>query len=259
MTSPTASVQLITFGERTHSDPDGVFAEVAAAGFPAIEAGNLFAMLGETKARELLAKHNLKVSGAHTGYGDYADSAKLDAYITYAQAIGLKHLMCSGVADGGSADGYKRSAEVFNRVGRKLADAGLTFNYHNHDWEFKDLGTGLNGMQVLSSETDPGLVKFNIDVFWLYYAGLDPVTFIAQHADRAGYFHFKDGRRVTGEDGKSHPEFLELGIGSVNLKSAYQAALQAGATWIVAEQDTTKRTPAESIAISRDYLRTLGV
>jgi len=258
MSSPTASVQLIVFGSRG-SDLPGVLADVAKSGFPAIEAGNLFAMHGEAATRHELETHGVRVSGAHFGYGDFADADRLSGHIAYCQSLGLRHLMCSGVADG-TVDGYRRSAKLFNDVGRRTADLGIAFRYHNHDWEFKPLEGGVTGMQVLLEETDPAVVKLNIDVFWLYYAGQNPVRFITDHIDRAGYYHFKDGRRVTGEDGKTRPEFLELGRGDVDLKAAIAAALAGGAEWIVAEQDSTKLTPLESLTISRAYMRDhLGV
>jgi len=258
-TSPKASIQLIVFGKRLPKDIAGVLRDVAKAGYAAFEAGNLFEAYGEEKTRELLATTGLRVSGAHFGYGDYADPNKLNDHIEYARAVGLTHFMCSGVADGGSMAGYKESAEVFNAAGRRLADAGLSFNYHNHDWEFKDLG-GVNGMDILTQETDPAFVKFNIDVFWIHYAGGDPAEFIRQHSDRTGYFHFKDGRRVTDTGGKTQPEFTELGRGEVDLKSAYAAVTEVGAKWVVSEQDNTKLAPEESATISRVYMRdVLGI
>lgn len=259
MSQPMAAVQLIVFGQRNRDDIAGVLKEVAEAGFPAIEAGNMYESYGEETTKRLLAENHLQVSGAHFGYGDYANEERLKKHIAYATAIGLKNLMCSGVADTKSAEGYKQSAKLFNAIGRQAADAGLTFHYHNHAWEFDDLG-GVNGMEILSAETDPALVKFNIDVFWVWYGGKDPAEFIHTHADRAGYFHFKDGRRGTGADGKPRPEFLELGCGEVDLKAAIAEARQHGAQWIVAEQDSTALTPLESCTISRAYLRdTLGV
>lgn len=258
MTPPTPSVQLIVFGARNQNDLPGVLQDVAQAGFPAFEAWNLFQTLGEDATRRLLDETHLQLSGAHFGYGDYADAAKLDAHIAFATALGVKNLMCSGVADN-SVEGYRKSAQVFDAAGKKLADAGLTFNYHNHDWEFKPLEGGVRGMDILTQETDPAHVKLNIDVFWLYYAGVDGVAFIRQHADRAGYFHFKDGRRATSAEGKTVPEFLELGRGDVDLKACYAAAQEVGATWIVAEQDSSKLPAPEAVAISRAYLRTLGI
>lgn len=259
MAEPTASIQLIVFGRRIQDDIAGVLRDVATAGFPAIEAGNLFESYGEETARRLLRENNLQVSGAHFGYHEFSDAARLDRHFAYARALGVRNLMCSGVADSKTADGYKQTATLFNDIGKRAQDAGMVFHYHNHAWEFADLG-GVNGMEILSAETDPTLVKFNIDVFWVFYGGKDPAAFITDHADRAGYFHFKDGRKVTDAEGKAHPEFLELGRGDVDLKAAMAAARQIGAQWIVAEQDSTALPHLESVTISRHYMRdALGV
>jgi sugar phosphate isomerase/epimerase len=47
-----------------------------------------------------------------------------------------------------------------------------------------------------------------------------------------------------------------LGRGTVDLPTARDAALEAGADWIVAEQDRSDKDPGQSIAESRDYMRT---
>ncbi len=259
MADAVASIQLIVFGERNSSDLPGVLKEIAAAGFPAIEAGNLYASHGADAVNKLLSENNLQISGAHFGYGDYADLEKLTANIAYGKTAGVTNFMCSGVADGKTLEGYRESAKVFNEAGKRLSDAGIQFNYHNHDWEFKDLEGG-RGMDVLASETDPAFVKFNIDVFWLYYAGVNPAKYILAHADRMGYFHFKDGIRRVNLAGENRPDFKELGRGEVDLQAAYAAAKQTGARWIVSEQDRTELTPMESAAISRSYLKsTLGI
>jgi sugar phosphate isomerase/epimerase len=257
MSEPTASIQLIVFGQRNKDDIGGVLRDVKAAGFPAFEAGDMFATFGEAETRRLLDESGLRVSGAHFGYGEYAQPENLSGHIAFCKAVGVKHMMCSGVADSKTVDGYKRSCKVFNEIGARLRDEGLAFNYHNHAWEFEDLeGRGVTGMEIIAEETDPALVKFNIDVFWVKFGGKDPAEFIRQHRDRAGYFHFKDGER--GPDGK--PIFLELGRGFVDLKSAMAAAREVGAEWIVAEQDRTELPHLESVTISRNYMRDeLGV
>jgi sugar phosphate isomerase/epimerase len=257
MAAPTASIQLIVFGERNRTDLPGVLRDVATAGYPAIETGNMFATVGEAETRRLLSENNLVISGVHFGYGDYADAEKLSSHIAFCKAMGVKHLMCSGVSDTKTIEGYKTSCRLFNAVGARLRDEGLTFNYHNHAWEFDALeNSGVNGMQILAEETDPEVVKFNIDVFWVTIGNENPADFIRKHAARAGYFHFKDGRREP--DGKL--TFLELGRGVVDLKGAMQAAREVGAEWIVAEQDHTQLPHLEAITISREYMkRELGV
>lgn len=254
MAAPEVSLQLIVFGERTVKNPSQTFSEVRTSGFAAVEAGNLFKMFGEEKARSLLEENSLRVSGAHFGYGDYSSAENLAANIGYASALGIKHMMCSGIANG-SIEGYKESAAVFTRVGKILSDSGIRFSYHNHDWEFKDLGGGVTGMDILLAETDPATVYFNMDVFWLYYAGLNPAAFIRSHLGRAVYYHFKDGRIAHNSEGKPYPEFIELGQGEVDLAASMNAALEAEAEWIVCEQDRTSLDPAESARISRTYLK----
>ncbi len=250
METPRVAVQLIVFGARNRTDIGGVLNDVRTAGFGAIEAGNLFASHGEQTIRELLDKTGLEVCGAHFGFGDYADENKLAQNVAYCKSLGVRNMMCSGVSDSKTVEGYVTSARIFNEVGMRLRDEGLAFHYHNHNWEFEDLG-GTNGMAILSQETDPAVVRFNIDVFWVTIGGRSPVQFINEHASRAGYFHFKDGRRK--EDGGV--EFLELGSGTVDLVGSYKAARDAGAEWIVAEQDSTALPHLESVTRSRRFLR----
>lgn len=254
MAKPDLAVQSIIFGERNSTDFDGVLEDVAAAGYPAIEAGNLYASHGKENVINALARHGLRVAGAHFGYNTYGDDALLHEALAYAKEAGIKYMMCSGVGDGSSVEGYKASARRFNEVGRLLADNGVKFNYHNHDWEFKDLG-GSTGMDVLLQETDPAFVMLNIDVFWLWYARQDVTQFIRANASRAGYFHFKDGKRLVDADGKSVPQFLELGSGDVDLKGAYSAVVETAGQWVVTEQDRTQLTARESLTISRSFLK----
>ena len=258
MSVPRVSVQLIIFGERNRTDIEGVLNDVANAGYAAIEAGNLFETYGEDATHRMLANSELQVSGAHFGADDFEKTERLKSNILYAHAVGIKDLMCSSYIEK-SVEGYKKAAAIFNQAGKTLVEEGLHFNYHNHAWEFDDIG-GVTGMEVLAQETNPDYVKFNVDVFWVWYAGGDPTEFIRKYKDRMGYFHFKDGTSSVDSTGKRQPDFCELGRGEVDLKAAFQAATEVGARWITTEQDNTKLTPLESIKISRDYLqKTLGI
>jgi sugar phosphate isomerase/epimerase len=255
MNKPEVGLQLIVFGRRNQDDLENVLREVKDAGYPAIEAGNLFRLLGENETKAMMAKYDLKQSAVHFGYRDYEDDSQLSEIVQYCKAMGIKNALCSGVADAATVEGYKSSSLVFMKAAQRLKEEGITFHYHNHDWEFRDI-QGSTGMAVLSAETDPALVRFNIDVFWVTMAGLDPVSFIKTHASRAGYYHFKDGKR--GDDGKVI--FSELGTGVVDLRGCMRTAMEVGADWIVAEQDNTLLPPLESITISRQYMKSaLGV
>jgi sugar phosphate isomerase/epimerase len=251
-------IQGIVFGKRNSEDFPGVLRDVKAAGYDGIEIGYKANQTAD-EVKTLLSDAGLVCCGYHAGYDVFKDLDTVKKHAEQLVAVGGKYLMCSGVEGWQKADrdAYSRSSKVFNEAGGVLKDMGVTFCYHNHQWEFYDLG-GTKGMDVLTAETDPALVKFCLDVYWIAVGGDDPVSFIRRHADRAVYFHFKDG---TFDAAEQKPiTFTELGNGQVDLKSAITAARERNPEWIVTEQDKTEREPAESARISAEYARReLGV
>ncbi|MBM3459989.1 MAG: TIM barrel protein [Armatimonadetes bacterium] len=250
-------IQVIIYGQRNRDDIGGVLREVAALGYAGAETGNLFRQEGDPDAvRALFQETGLALCGCHAGYGEFQDGERLAENLAFLQAMDSRYLMCSGVGDRSRGlAAYREASRVFNEVGKRCRDAGVAFCYHNHAWEFEDREGDTCGMDVLAAETDPALVKFCLDVYWIYHGQDDPVRFIQAHADRAVYFHFKDGVRAA--DGRA--QFRELGCGEVDLKAAFAAASALQPAWIVYEQDRTDRTPTESSRVSREYLRSLGI
>jgi len=245
MSKPRIGVQLIIYGGRPSQDPDGVLREIKQAGYEGIEGGNLFDLGDPQMVKGLIAQSGLAVTGAHSGFGDMQSPARVDANIKYLKEMGAKYLICSGVAEGEGIERYEKAAAVFNDVGRTCKDAGLIFCYHNHNWEFEEFN-GVKGIHRLTELTDPDLVKLCIDVYWVTIGGEKPAEFIARYANRAPYYHFKDGGPGV---------FKELGQGQVDLKAATKAALASNPEWIVCEQDHTDKNVAQSIAESRTYMR----
>lgn len=252
---PRTGIQLILFGRRNREDVPGVLRDVATLGFDGAETGNLFRQEGDAgRVRDLFAETGLALCGCHAGFAEFQDAALLAGNLEYLHALGGRYLMCSGVGDRARGlAAYREACALFNRVGQQCRDAGVTFCYHNHAWEFEDCEGDTCGMDVLAAETDPALVKFCFDVYWIHHGGSDPAIFIRQHHERGAYFHFKDG--VRGADGKA--QFRELGRGDVDLWAAYQAASVLDPEWIVYEQDRTDGDPVESARVSREYLRSM--
>lgn len=250
---PKAGIQVIIYGQRNREDIGGVLREVAEIGFDGAETGNLFRQEGdEAKVRGFFAETGLALCGCHAGYAEYQDAVKLRENVAYLKALGGRYLMCSGVGDRSRGlAAYRDACTTFNDIGRQCRDEGVVFCYHNHAWEFEDRDGETCGMDVIQAETDPALVKFCIDVYWVQVGGQDPAEFVRRHAERGVYYHFKDGGRHP--DGK--PRFLDLGTGEVDLRAAYAAALETQPEWIVYEQDRSERTPTESVRASRAYLR----
>jgi sugar phosphate isomerase/epimerase len=256
-------IQLIVFGKQAQTDLPGVMKSVRAAGYDGIETGNLFNQYSEADAKALFANTGLALTGMHSGFGEFEKDDRLHANVDFLNKMGAHFLMCSGVATGDGIDAYRRSAEVFNRAGEYCKAHGVTLCYHNHNWEFNrfnEPGRGeVTAIHELCALTDPTLVKLCIDVYWVAVGGEDPAEFVRRYADRAAYFHFKDGEWEAGHPGKA-TRFLELGHGKVDLRSALAAALAVKPEWIVTEQDSPNdRDPAVCARESRDYLNTLGL
>lgn len=247
--APKVGLQLIVYGGRTREDLPGVLQEAKEAGYAGIEAGNLFSMVGKAEAQDAIAATGLAICGVHSGYGDCKDAGKVESAIEYLKAVGAKYYIISGVADGEGIERYEKAAETFNNLATMLADEGIVFCYHNHNWEFEAFD-GVKGIHRLCDLTDPKVVKMCIDVYWVTIGGEDPKEFVAKYAKRAPYYHFKDGAPGS---------FTELGNGIVDLPGAAKAAVAAGADWIVTEQDNTQVTPLASVAFSRGYLKAIGL
>ncbi|MBW3622635.1 MAG: sugar phosphate isomerase/epimerase [Armatimonadetes bacterium] len=243
---PKIGAQLIIFGRRNAEDFPGVLQDVKAAGYDGFESGNLYARYSRGEVMDLLGSTGLEVCGAHSGFGDVADLDKVESAIEFLKGVGSRYLMVSGVGDlkrGLAA--YDDAIEVFERAGRLCKSEGIDFCYHNHAWEFEPTD-GKIPMHYLCDRTDPSLVKLCIDVYWVHVGGEDPATFIRRYADRAAYFHFKDGWKGT---------FTELGRGEVDLERLMPEVLGVMPEWIAVEQDRTDGDPAQSMEVSRTFLR----
>jgi hypothetical protein len=53
-----------------------------------------------------------------------------------------------------STDDFRRTAAKANEIGEKAKAVGLKYAYHNHNFEFRDLGGGKTGYEILLQETD---------------------------------------------------------------------------------------------------------
>mgnify|MGYP006295024777 FL=1 len=240
--------------ERNQNDLAGILSEIAAAGYDGFEIGAQHLDLDHPEAfQQLRAEYGLEIVGVHVGGEIYEPQAvaaaltNLERAVAFAAAVGATFLPFSGKLKENKTEAQMRNqAASLNQIGALANDAGLTLAYHNHFWEIQDDAAELH---YLMDHTDPALVSFCLDVAWVYRGGGDPVTLVTEmlEKERIGYFHLKD----TTED-----EWKELGRGAVDLPAILRGIEAQGyAGRLVVEQDETRREPAESACISRDYLR----
>jgi len=149
-----------------------------------------------------------------------------------------------------SLDDYYKVAEEFNLMGEKCKNAGLTFAYHNHAFEFESIENKVP-YDILLENTDPELVTMQLDLYWIVYGKCDPVDYFERYPGRFELFHMKDM-----SEGASM-ESTEIGRGTIDFEAIFEKKEKAGMRYFYLEQEAFQMDPFESIAISYNYLKNL--
>ena len=200
MGTPGLFLQLYSLRHEIALDAAGTLRRVAGLGFDGVELAGDYGWPA-SRWQQVLDEAQLTAVSAHTGLE--ALESDPSARMAFGRALGFNTLIVPALCKAlQNPAGYHEAARRLNALARKLADEGFTLGYHNHAFEFDRLETTspLCGMDILLSETDPDLVHFEFDTFWLEYAGRDAVAFIRRHAARVFFIHAKDLRKRDRED-----------------------------------------------------------
>lgn len=245
----TIGMQLYMVRRELEKDFAGTLARVAALGYREVEfAGYFNHPPKEVKA--VLDRYHLTSPAAHMQLADLRGN--LQPMIEAAHVIGHKYLLVawSPPEERKSLDDYKRLADLFNKTGEQVKQAGLQFAYHNHDFEFAPL-EGEIPYDLLLARTDSQLVKLEMDIYWIVKGGGKPLEYFEKYPGRFHLLHVKD------MDATPKHYFTEVGRGVIDFKTIFANAGRAGVRHYFVEQDETPGSPFDSLRISMDYLRKL--
>lgn len=259
-------IQLWTVNGPMQADAAGTLKKLRKIGYGAVESAG-FGKLTAKQFRQLLDDSGLACPSAHLSFDpDNLGPAFEDAHAVgaaYATSGSLDALVLAKPARDAakramSLDEAKRTAELTNRIGAAAKRAGVQYVYHNHAREFADQGGGAFGYDVLLRETDPELVKFEVDCGWMIFAGHDPIAYFKKYPNRFPLIHVKDF--LPASDRKSG-EMLgaELGHGVVDYKPIFAAAKKAGLKHYFAEQEGpfARMDELQAAQVDYDYLHSL--
>ena len=172
--------------------------------------------------------------------------------IDMAAEAGQTYLVCSSLpSQGQTVANYKRCADTFSKAAEQCKKANLIFGYHNHEYEF-DKVDGKVLYDVLLEETDPNLVKMEMDLGWAIVTGNDPLAYFKKYPNRFPLWHLKDMD-------KAKKESTEFGKGDINIKQMLQNMKKAGVKYFFVEQEEYPHTAMESAKYDFDYLAKLDV
>lgn len=270
MALPVA-VQVYSVRQDATADLRGTLEKIKEMGYDGVEFAGLYGN-DPAEIKKMCEEIGLIPISAHVPYRDMIKDPEgvLADYAT----IGCKFVAVPYLVpeDRPGTDAFPeviKNVKILGEVANKL---GMTLLYHNHDFEFIKLD-GKYALDILYDEVPAELLQTELDTCWVNVGGEKPVDYIKKYSGRAPVVHLKDFFGEKSEDmyeligiEKKAPkrpgnfEFRPVGSGLQDFPSILKASEEAGATWVVVEQDNPSMglTPMESIAKSREYLKTLG-
>ncbi len=239
-------LQLYTVRSAMQHSVERTLERVVRIGYREVEFAGYFGRSPQ-QIRRALDDSGLTAPAAHVTLE--AVETQWEATVDLAAAIGHRYLVVPWIAPAQrtSLDDYRSMAHRFNRVGERAEAAGLTFGYHNHDFEFEPL-EGRIPWDVLLEETDPALVTLELDLYWITKAGGDPFRYFGEHPGRFPLVHVKD----MAADGS----MADVGAGTIDFAALFARSVQAGIRHYFVEHDNPA-DPFESLAASYGHLRDL--
>ena len=261
-------IQLWTVKDEAAKDLEGTLKQVYAAGFREIEFAGFY---NKTAAEIGALMKGIGFSLVSTHHGAADISKKGDQILADAKTLGLKYIVCSspGVSPEReklsweermktvNLDDWKWNADLFNKFGKQVSDAGMKFGYHNHTPEFK-MYEGKTAFEHLFGMTDPKHVHIELDVGWVVVAQQDPIALLNKYKDRVIALHVKDVTKRESPD--KDPPSVALGEGIIDWKKVIGTAKANGTRTFFYEQEAPFTRPIlASVKISGDYLKKLEV
>ena len=260
--------------ENTPENFKSVMTKVKEMGYDGVELAGLYGLEPEF-VKKTLDEVGLTPISAHVAFQEMMDD--IDKVIADYSVIGVKYLVMPYMAEEyrpANPAGFKEFLPLLNEVGEKIHKAGMTFLYHNHDFEFVKLENGKWGYDEMFDAIPAENLQSELDTCWCDVATGEAPEFIKKYTDRIPVVHLKDyikkgevknmykliGIDEEESDGDTgYFGFRPVGFGQMIWEPVLAAAMDSNAQWVIVEQDEHyELEPLECARRSREYLRILG-
>ena len=251
-------LQLYSFRAQMERNVPGTLDLVRKIGINDVEVAG-FSGLTAPQFHAELEMHHLRASGIHFQWDRF--STDLDGIISDAKALRLEYVTLPWVPHTGefTPQNARDASAKFNAWGEKLAAAGLKFCYHPHGYEFRPYENGTL-FDVMVRETKPQFVNYELDIFWAYDGGADPVKLMAKYPDRFPLMHLKDMRKGVKTPNYTGHEDVEadvaLGKGQLDMPAILREAQRIGVKHFYIEDES--KESVEQVPASIRFVRSIG-
>lgn len=245
-------LQLYTLRDDMSKDTKGVLRQVAEAGYQQIESyegpSGIWWGMGHKGFKEFVSGLGMEVVSTHCDIGKDFERKAAEA-----AEVGMKYLVCPWLGKQPNLDFYKRAADDFNHKGTLCKKHGIRFAYHNHAYSFEKID-GVYPQDVMMESTDPELVDFEMDMYWVYAAGENIDHWLEKYKGRFRLCHIKDYSKNPGKDNSMNS--VDVGKGVIDWKNVLTSALNNGMKYFIVEQEAyPDTTPLEAIKVDARYMK----
>ena len=249
-------LQLYTLRDDLPKDPKGVLKQVASFGYKQIESfegkDGMFWGMSNTDFKKYMDDLGMVIVSSHCDINKDFEKKAADA-----AAIGMKYLICPWLGPQKKIDDFKKAADEFNKRGEICKKNGIRFAYHNHAYSFEPVD-GQLGQDVMMNNTDPDLVDYEMDIYWVAAAGQDPEAWLKKYKNRFRLCHVKD--RAKGATPADHDASVDLGTGSLDYSRLLKTASENGMEYYIVEQEKYEgTTPLKSVEANAAYMKNLKI
>ncbi len=269
-------IQLWTVKEDMLKDPKGTLKALASYGYKQIESfqGEKGVFWGMTakEFKTYMDELDMNIVSTHCN-PDYTMKKETEKefgqLVNDAASIGMKYLINPFLGSLKTQDEWKKAAEGLNRQGEIANKAGLRVAYHNHNFEFKKFADGTMPETMLLDGTDPKLVDFEMDMFWVIKAGENPEEWLKKYSNRFKLCHIKDLYKdeKVAELRKNKAEVMvlddvsascDLGTGKIDFPKILSTAKANGVEYFIVEQERfDNTTPLKAVEGDAAYMKKL--
>ena len=247
---PNFGIQLWTVKEDMMADAKGTLAKMASFGFKEIESyegpQGMFWGMGHKGFKSYIDDLGMKIVSSHCD-----NLTDFDKKSEEAAAIGMKYLICPHKGPQKSLDNYKAFADEFNVSGKIAKKHGINFAYHNHDYSFIPLD-GQMPQDVMMQGTDPSLVDFEMDIYWVNFANQDPIAWLKKYPNRFKLCHVKDLTKKV----NNKQESCVIGTGIIDFKKVLKTGAKYGlASFFVEQEEFTGTSPIDAAGLGAKYMQ----
>jgi sugar phosphate isomerase/epimerase len=238
-------IQLYTVRDHISQDLEGTLRKLRKIGYTWVEAAGYgdgkFYNLSPAEFKKMVEKMGMKVVSSHVTFNADKQKQAIEAHAE----LGVDYVVFPvfPIPERKTEDDFKRAAARLNAIGEACNKSNLRFGYHNHDFEFAKFN-GTRGYDLLLNLTDQEKVTFECDIYWMKYAGIDPVAYFEKYPGRFRLWHVKD-MNDSPEKG-----FTEVGEGIIPYAEYKNYMGLSGMEYFFVEQDECDKDPLLSAEIS---------